>query len=426
MPSLADFFPLPPIARHIGEVMRHAQRPANATEALALSALSVRSGLFFAESLPLFLIAAPFSDAFSDASSDAKGRSERAPDEPEPNSRFGSGRTERGRPPQKALEDTFSRLFELLKRDAALIGQGDAPLSVLTPQDPLSHGMRLLRILADGTAVGKRRRTHSAREFTKDARRWLDELPAYYRRNFHYQTDGYLSAHSAALYEHQVELLFRGGADPMRRMIIPPLRAHLQRAGASDDGAGLHFLELGSGTGSATRSVARCFPKAKITCVDLSPPYTRHARQQLDEFPRVNCIQGDAAELDFADQRFDAVYSVFLFHELPLPVREAVLAETMRVLRPGGFFGLVDSLQRGDDDELDWALEFFPREFHEPYYANYAANPMSGLLSEAGFEGLEAGTGYLAKWVAAVAPTESEDSVDTATQPKLSRPCSQG
>ena len=135
-----------------------------------------------------------------------------------------------------------------------------------------------------------------------------------------------------------------------------------------------------------------------------------------------------AAELDFADQRFDAVYSVFLFHELPLPVREAVLAETMRVLRPGGFFGLVDSLQIGDDDELDWALEFFPREFHEPYYANYASNPMSGLLSQAGFENLEAGTGYLAKWVSATAPPEpeSEDSVDTATQLKFSRPCSQG
>ena len=240
MPSLADIFPLPPTARRIGEVLRRAGRPANATEALALSTLSVRSGLFFAESLPLFFIAAPFSDA----SSEAKGRSDRAPDEAEAKSSFGRARAKRGRPPQKALEVTLSRLFELLKRDAALIGQGDAPLSVLTPQDPLGHGIRLLRILADGTAVGKRRRTHSAREFTKDARRWLDELPAYYRRNFHYQTDGYLSAHSAALYEHQVELLFRGGADPMRRMIIPPLRAHLQRAGASDDGAGLHFLEL--------------------------------------------------------------------------------------------------------------------------------------------------------------------------------------
>ena len=420
MPPLADIFPLPPIARQIGNAMRRA-KPANATEALALGALSFRSGLFLAESLPLFLVAAPFSGPPAETKRNQANEREPASRPSAASQRSPSSRRSSaggGRPPEEALEITLSRLIELLERDAAMIGQGDAPLSVLTPQDPFGHGMRLLRILADGTAVGKRRRTHSARDFTKDARRWLDELPAYYRRNFHYQTDGYLSAHSAELYEHQVELLFRGGADPMRRLIIPPLHAHLRKTGADEDGAGLHFLELGSGTGSATRSVARCFPKAKITCVDLSPPYTRHARHELDGFPRVDCVQGDAAELNFADQRFDAVYSVFLFHELPLPVREAVITESMRVLRPGGFFGLVDSLQKGDDAELDWALDFFPREFHEPYYANYAANPMDALLRQAEFVGIESGTGYLAKWVAATAPStphESRDAADATT-----------
>ncbi len=189
----------------------------------------------------------------------------------------------------------------------------------------------------------------------------------------------------------------------MRRLVLPPLAAHFPE----QDGRGLHFLELGSGTGSATQSVARCFPEAKITCLDLSHPYTRHARKQLERFDRVDCVQGDAAQLDFGDERFDAVYSVFLFHELPLPVRENVLAEVRRVLRPGGFFGLVDSLQKGDDPELDWALEFFPREFHEPYYSNYAANPMETLVEHAGLEGVRSGTGYLAKWVSARRPVES-------------------
>jgi ubiquinone/menaquinone biosynthesis C-methylase UbiE len=283
----------------------------------------------------------------------------------------------------------------LLERDAALIGRGDAPLSVLAPRDALGHGVRLMQILADGQSVTRRRRRRASRDFSRGAQRWLGDLPAYYRRNFHYQTDGYLTEKSAELYEHQVELLFRGGADAMRRMILPPLK----RQFTNHDGRGLHFLELGSGTGSATQSVARCFPEAKITCLDLSHPYTKHARRQLDAFERVDCVQGDAATLDFGDARFDAVYSVFLFHELPMPVREQVLTETIRVLRPGGLIALVDSLQAGDDPELDWALEFFPREFHEPYYANYSANPMESMLADAGFEALDAGTGYMAKWV---------------------------
>jgi len=351
----------------------------SATEALALGIQTLRSGLFLAESVPLFLMA-----------------------------RRGRGEPSKA-PPEGALEVTLARLRELLERDAALIGRGIAPLSVLAPRDPFGHGGRLLRILADVQMVTRRRRERSSRDFSRDARRWLDDLPAYYRRNFHYQTDGYLSEKSAELYEHQVELLFRGGADAMRRMILSPLRMHF----GDHDGRGLHFLELGSGTGSATQSVARCFPESKITCVDLSHPYTQHARRQLSGFGRVDCVQGDASALDFGDSRFDAAYSVFLFHELPLPVRESVIDEVKRVVRPGGFFGLVDSLQAGDDPELDWALEFFPREFHEPYYANYSANPMEELLDDAAFEAISSGTGYMAKWIAARTP---DGGLDPQTQ----------
>lgn len=183
----------------------------------------------------------------------------------------------------------------------------------------------------------------------------------------------------------------------MRRMILSPMKAHF----GDHDGRGLRFLELGSGTGGATHSIARAFPKAKITCLDLSYPYTKHARKKLRGFERVECVQGDASALEFGDDRFDAVYSIFLFHELPLPVRELTLDEAIRVLRPDAFFGLVDSLQTGDDEELDWALQFFPREFHEPYYAHYASNPMEDLLEEAGFANIESRVGYLAKCISA-------------------------
>lgn len=381
MSTKTEARPRPPTARLLGEALRHLDprgwRSETATGTLALGIQSMRSGLFLAESLPLLLL-----------SGAARERPTKAP-------------------PEGAVEAVLERLRALLADDAALIGRGGAPLSVLAPQDPFRHGARLLRILADGRTVTRRRRRRVARDFGRDARRWLADLPAYYRRNFHYQTDGYLSERSAELYEHQVELLFRGGADAMRRLIVPPLRAHF----GDGDGRGLHFLELGSGTGGATRSVARCFPAAKITALDLSTPYTRHARRRLSGLERVDFVQGDAAALDFADARFDAVYSVFLFHELPLPVREAVLEESLRVLRPGGFFGLVDSLQRGDDAELDWALESFPHQFHEPYYAHYAANPMEPLVAAAGFEAVRSGTGYLAKWCAASRPKRPEISL---------------
>jgi len=367
-----------PTADSTSSEARGAERawPAQWTAWAALGLHGLRSALFFAESVPLVWIQAP--------------------------PRAAKKRSKARGPSREALAIIAGRLRALFERDAGEIARGRIPLSVLAPRDPLGHGRRFLRILDDARSVRSRRRRGDARAFDAKATSLLDELPAYYRRNFHYQTDGYLSDRSADLYEHQVELLFRGGADAMRRLIVPPLRAHF---GDDHDGRGLRLLELGSGTGSATHAVARAFPRAKLTCLDLSFPYTRHARRQLAGYERVECVQGDAAALEFADGRFDAVYSVFLFHELPLPVRELVLDEARRVLRPGGFFGLVDSLQKGDDPELDWALDFFPREFHEPYYAHYAAHAMEPLFEAAGFEDLTRGTGYLAKWIAARAPS---------------------
>ena len=57
--------------------------------------------------------------------------------------------------------------------------------------------------------------------------------PAYYRRNFHWQTDGYFSEYSAEVYELGVELLFRGTADVMRRQIIPPITRFLREQSAT-------------------------------------------------------------------------------------------------------------------------------------------------------------------------------------------------
>ena len=47
--------------------------------------------------------------------------------------------------------------------------------------------------------------------------------PNYYARNFHWQTDGWLSDRSAMLYDPSVEFLFGGTADVMRRMLLPAI-----------------------------------------------------------------------------------------------------------------------------------------------------------------------------------------------------------
>jgi len=165
------------------------------------------------------------------------------------------------------------------------------------------------------------------------------------------------------------------------------------------EGEGLHFLEIGAGTGRLSKFIKLTFPKAKITLLDLSHPYLKKAQSELQDFRKIDFVQGDAAELPFVDQKFDAVVSCFLFHELPLEVRKKTLQEAMRVLKPGGFMGHVDSLQEQDNKQFQWALKQFPQDFHEPFYKNYLQNPMEGLVLFAGIERMTARTGFLSKVV---------------------------
>ena len=290
-------------------------------------------------------------------------------------------------------------LLQFMQKDVANISSNVYPASVLTPESPLKHALRFPQIIADAWSIQKRKNRGRTTEFEAKAHDYLSEMPRYYRRNFHFQTDGYLSEKSARLYEHQVEMLFHGAADAMRRLIVSALR---KRYGSSD-GRGLRFLEIAAGTGRTTRFVHLAFPKAKIIATDLSDPYLQVARQKLVGFDKIDFVQAAGERLPFTDGYFDAVYSVFLFHELPLEARKDVLKETARVLNPGGFFGLVDSLQLHDAENFAPLLQNFHHEFHEPFYRNYIENPMEDLVKniDSHFTDIESSRGFLSKLLVA-------------------------
>jgi ubiquinone/menaquinone biosynthesis C-methylase UbiE len=295
------------------------------------------------------------------------------------------------------LEKVQESMHQLLKRDVARIESGEYPASVLWPESPLEHLKRLPMLALDGLRAQLRRRQGRTTSFSRRAASLLADLPKYYQRNFHFQTDGYLSERSGELYEHQVELLFGGTGDAMRRLVLSPLRARLGRG----DGAGLRILEIGAGVGSATRFVRLTFPRARLVATDLSGPYLKVAQRKLKRFDRIDFLQTPGETLPFQDEHFDAVYSVFLFHELPLETRKAVFYEAKRVLKKNGALAVVDSVQSGDQPEFEQLLKNFARDYHEPFYRSYLENPLRELVSGAGFTDLKEEVGFLSRVVPA-------------------------
>jgi len=266
----------------------------------------------------------------------------------------------------------------LIEQDLANVEAGIYPLpadhdgSLLTLLD---RSRQFFRDLPDVDERRKRNATHEVLNARTRGRR-----PDYYLQNFHFQSGGWLTEDSADRYDTQVEVLFRGTANAMRRQALPPLA----EAFAGHDQRKLRLIDIGCGTGRFLDCVKQVWPRLPALGIDLSQAYIRHARRHLKRWSRINLIVANAEAIPAPDNSCDAVTSIFMMHELPPQVRRTVIGEVARVLKPGGRLILVDSLQRGDEPDYDGMLERFPQHYHEPYYQTYLGEDFSAVARGCG------------------------------------------
>ncbi|NRA30217.1 MAG: class I SAM-dependent methyltransferase [Parvularculaceae bacterium] len=258
------------------------------------------------------------------------------------------------------------------------------------------------RLLTDARAYLQEAREVAKRSFRQGGGTEVrdisdDALPTYYRQNFHFQSDGWLSERSADVYDTQVEVLFTGAADAMRRRALALLAAEVQRLIA--DGrteADILVADVACGTGRLLSDMVDNFPSLGVTAVDLSEPYLEKARQSAAGARNAAFVNAPAEKLPFADGSLDMLTTVYLFHELPPKVRREAAEEFARVLKPGGLYVHLDSVQYGDTS-MDILLETFPRAFHEPYYDSYCAEDLAALFGEVGLHAEGEKLGFLSK-----------------------------
>ena len=93
-------------------------------------------------------------------------------------------------------------------------------------------------------------------------------------------------------------------------------------------------LDIGCGEGHNTRLLAK--RGARVTSIDISRVFIRHAQESEDQEPLgINYHLASAVELPFPDSSFDFVTAFMSL--MDIPETDRVIAEVYRVMKPGGF-----------------------------------------------------------------------------------------
>ncbi len=300
-------------------------------------------------------------------------------------------------PVSKELLKELRHSMSLLEKvDWEEAEQGIYPTTQLFDTPWLDWASKYPLIWRDLPSTWERRKRRNTREIPKNIDPEI--YPDYYLQNFHHQTDGYLSDHSAGLYDLQVEILFNGTADAMRRRVLAPLKLGLRRF-HSRNPASLRVLDIATGTGRTLLQIRSALPEVELIGMDLSTSYLRQASRLINSRNNelAQLVRGNAEKMPFADESMQAITCIFLFHELPPKARQNVIEECWRVLEPGGSFILADSIQLADSPSFSTLLENFYKFFHEPYYKDYINDDIELRLKNSQFECIKAQSHFMTR-----------------------------
>jgi SAM-dependent methyltransferase len=172
------------------------------------------------------------------------------------------------------------------------------------------------------------------------------------------------------------------------RKILPGLH------GVADKlNAGGALLEVGCGTGLLQLQIAKAFPQARCTGVDIDPTGLAAAREAVRRAglePRVQIVEGDVAHAVEA-AAFDVVVMVEVLHEIEPRIRPAVVAACARALRDGGWLVIVDETYPSTLAEARLPEFRFPMQtgLEEMMWGNVVPtrDEQERLLRAAGFAG---------------------------------------
>lgn len=132
-----------------------------------------------------------------------------------------------------------------------------------------------------------------------------------------------------------------------------------------------NILDLGCGTGKLLNRILKQFPDVFGIGVDLSPQMLRQARKNKQFPKREIFVKGNAENLPFVDNQFNAVFNTISFLHYPNP--QQVFQEIYRILKPQGYYYLADYSRYFYQNQIPFSpggLKFYNLEERETMAQN--------------------------------------------------------
>ena len=114
--------------------------------------------------------------------------------------------------------------------------------------------------------------------------------------------------------------------------------------GLASPGGSEAAVDIGAGTGLLTLPLAE--QVSRVWAVDISPKMGEYLSTKAESggYDNITIVTASAESLPLVDGVADVVVSNYCFHHLSDDGKERALAETFRVLRPGGRFAFGDMM----------------------------------------------------------------------------------
>jgi ubiquinone/menaquinone biosynthesis C-methylase UbiE len=138
------------------------------------------------------------------------------------------------------------------------------------------------------------------------------------------------------------------------------LRSEILPAVTAGTRLGTDMLEIGPGPGAATGWL--CQHVASLTTLEADPAAAARLATRCPD-DNVTIDTGDATQMPYDDESFDSVGSFTMLHHVATAAAQyRILAEALRVLRPGGTLLGSDSLASNDLHEFHAGDTYNPVE----------------------------------------------------------------